>query len=76
MSKSTEVPRSLKNIFDEVQRDYPNGPNPKRTLESWARQGVFLLNTALTVEDGDFNSSRQDRVEKSSDHSCLGKVVR
>jgi len=54
--KSTEVPRSLKNIFDEVRRDYPNGPNPKRTLESWARQGVFLLNTALTVEDGDFNS--------------------
>jgi len=56
VSKSTEVPRSLKNIFDEVRRDYPNGPNPKRTLESWARQGVFLLNTALTVEDGDFNS--------------------
>ena len=54
--KSTEVPRSLKNIFDEVRRDYPNVPNPKRTLESWVRQGVFLLNTALTVEDGDFNS--------------------
>ena len=56
VSESTDVPRSLKNIFDEVRRDYPNGPNPNRTLESWAKQGVFLLNTTLTVEHGCRNS--------------------
>jgi uracil-DNA glycosylase len=55
-SESTEMPPSLKNIFEEVRRDYPRGLMPKPTLESWAKQGVFLLNTTLTVEDGRFNS--------------------
>jgi uracil-DNA glycosylase len=50
VSESTEMPRSLKNIFKEVRRDYPSQLMPDdRTLESWARQGVFLLNTTLTV---------------------------
>jgi len=54
--ESTEMPRSLKNIFEEVSRDYPSLLMPKPTLESWAKQGVFLLNTALTVANGRFNS--------------------
>jgi uracil-DNA glycosylase len=55
--ESTEkVPRSLKNIFEEVRRDYPRGLMPKPTLESWAKQGVFLLNTTLTVKAGHRNS--------------------
>ena len=55
--ESTEkVPRSLKNIFEEVRRDYPHGQEPKPTLESWAKQGVFLLNTTLTVAHGRSNS--------------------
>ncbi len=50
--KSTKiVPRSLKNIFKEVLHDYPRGREPEPTLESWAKQGVFLLNTTLTVEE-------------------------
>ncbi len=53
VSESTEkLPPSLKNIFEEVERDYPRGLMPERTLEAWAKQGVFLLNTTLTVEDG------------------------
>jgi uracil-DNA glycosylase len=52
VSKSTEVPRSLNNIFEEVLRGYTSGLMPERTLEAWAKQGVFLLNTTLTVEDG------------------------
>jgi uracil-DNA glycosylase len=52
VSESTEVPPSLKNIFEEVRRDYPRGVMPKPTLESWAMQGVFLLNTTLTVQEG------------------------
>jgi uracil-DNA glycosylase len=51
-----KVPRSLKNIFKEVLHDYPRGLEPEPTLESWAKQGVFLLNTTLTVEDGRRNS--------------------
>jgi len=54
--ESTLVPPSLKNIFEEVRRAYPRGELPKPTLQSWAKQGVFLLNTALTVKDGCFNS--------------------
>lgn len=50
-------PQSLKNIFKEIQNDmgYPVGsPN----LERWAKQGVFLLNTVLTVVEGQPNSHK------------------
>jgi uracil-DNA glycosylase len=56
VSESTEMPPSLKNIFEEVWHDYPPRLMPKPTLESWAKQGVFLLNTTLTVAHGRFNS--------------------
>lgn len=50
------IPRSLKNIFKEINAEY-GYPIPKSgCLESWANQGVFLLNTVLTVEDGNANS--------------------
>src|ERR1035438_4343596 len=52
VSESTDVPPSLKNIFKEVLHDDPHGSRPELTLESWAKQGVFLLNTTLTVEHG------------------------
>ena len=55
---TTKVPPSLKNIFKEVLHDYPTRLMPKPTLEleSWAKQGVFLLNTTLTVAHGRPNS--------------------
>ena len=56
VSESTDVPPSLKNIFKEVLHDYPHGSRPQLTLESWAKQGVFLLNTTLTVKAGHSNS--------------------
>src|ERR1022692_1935242 len=56
VSESTAMPPSLKNIFREVWHDYPPRLMPKPTLESWAKQGVFLLNTTLTVAHGRFNS--------------------
>jgi uracil-DNA glycosylase len=56
VSESTDVPPSLKNIFKEVLHDYPHGSRPELTLESWAEQGVFLLNTTLTVKAGHSNS--------------------
>lgn len=56
VSESTKMPGSLKNIFKEVRHDYPSQLMPEPTLESWARQGVFLLNTTLTVAHGQINS--------------------
>jgi uracil-DNA glycosylase len=56
VSESTDMPPSLKNIFEEVWHDYPPRLMPKPTLESWAKQGAFLLNTTLTVAHGRFNS--------------------
>lgn len=46
------LPPSLRNIFLEVQRDLGISPPANGSLVRWARQGVLLLNTCLTVEDG------------------------
>ena len=53
-----KVPPSLRNIFKELQRDLGlPPPTPGRTsLLPWAQQGVLLLNTSLTVEDGQAGS--------------------
>ena len=48
-------PPSLRNIFKELQRDLgtapPPFPQPGGSLVKWARNGVLLLNTCLTVEE-------------------------
>ena len=50
------LPPSLQNIFKEMQRDlgvaFPPFPNPGGSLVKWAKNGVLLLNTCLTVEEG------------------------
>ena len=50
------IPRSLKNIFKEINAEYGYPIPESGCLEKWAKQGVFLLNTVLTVEDGNANS--------------------
>lgn len=45
-------PPSLRNIFKELQRDLGHAPPACGSLLTWARRGVLLLNTSLTVEDG------------------------
>ena len=48
---SVKPPPSLVNIFKELQSDIGKIINPGNgNLEHWAEQGVFLLNTTLTVE--------------------------
>ena len=49
-------PRSLNNIFKEINAEYDYPIPESGCLESWANQGVFLLNTVLTVEEGNANS--------------------
>ena len=53
-------PPSLRNILTEIELEYPDDPSQlvlkpnadHSDLSRWVRQGVLLLNTALTVEDG------------------------
>lgn len=50
--EGVKVPPSLVNIHKELERDC-GLPRPTHgNLEHWARQGVLLLNNALTVEEG------------------------
>jgi uracil-DNA glycosylase len=46
------LPPSLRNIFKELQRDLGLAVPEHGSLAHWAAQGVLLLNTTLTVEDG------------------------
>ncbi len=45
-------PPSLRNIFKELNANFGHPIPAHGCLESWARQGVLLLNTVLTVERG------------------------
>ena len=60
-------PPSLKNIFKELGTDlgkpYPSSGN----LESWAKQGVLLLNATLTVRKGIAGSHKKKGWEKFTD---------
>lgn len=55
------IPPSLRNIFKERLRDlgdpFPLSPVPGGSLMGWAHNGVLLLNTCLTVEEGRPNSN-------------------
>lgn len=46
------IPPSLKNIYREIENDLGVTPPAHGCLESWARQGVLLLNSVLTVQQG------------------------
>lgn len=46
------IPPSLANIYKEIASDLGIVPPRHGNLEHWARQGVLLLNNALTVEEG------------------------
>jgi len=54
-----KIPPSLRNIFKEMARDTGQQPETFSTdLSRWAHQGVLLLNTVLTVEEGKAASHR------------------
>ncbi|MDK2910064.1 MAG: uracil-DNA glycosylase [Bacteroidales bacterium] len=47
-----KIPPSLRNIFKELENDLGISPPSHGCLEAWEAQGVLLLNTVLTVEEG------------------------
>jgi uracil-DNA glycosylase len=50
VADGAKPPPSLRNVFKELQRDLGRQPPMSGSLVRWARQGVLLLNTCLTVE--------------------------
>jgi uracil-DNA glycosylase len=53
------LPASLRNIYKELKSDIPGFRVPNNGyLASWARQGVLMLNTVLTVRAGAIGSHR------------------
>lgn len=53
-----KVPPSLVNIYKELESDLGYTPVTHGYLESWAKQGVLMLNTVLTVRQGEPNSHK------------------
>lgn len=51
-----KIPPSLRNIYKELSRDLGMNIPLSGNLESWAKQGVLLLNASLSVREGEANS--------------------
>ena len=56
VAKGIELPPSLKNIFKEINQEFNCKLGKHGDLSCWAKQGVLLLNTCLTVRQGVANS--------------------
>lgn len=52
------LPPSLRNIYKELEDDLGIKPKQSGCLDAWAEQGVFLLNSVLSVECGRANSHK------------------
>ena len=65
--RGIKVPPSLRNIFKEVHSDVGKRVPGHGDLTSWASQGVFLLNTVLTVRKGAAFSHRKQGWENFTD---------
>lgn len=61
------IPKSLKNIYKELETDLDITPPNHGCLIPWADQGVFLLNSVLTVEAHKAGSHRSFGWEKFTD---------
>ena len=51
VNEGVKIPPSLVNIYKELESDLGIPPAPHGCLRAWAKQGVLLLNTALTVRE-------------------------
>lgn len=67
VNKGIPIPRSLQNIYKELNNEYGYYIPNHGDLSSWAEQGVLLLNTTLTVQANQPNSHRGHGWEKYTD---------
>lgn len=58
VKEGVKIPPSLKNIYKELEADLEIPIADTGSLISWAKQGVLLLNTSLTVEEKKPNSHK------------------
>jgi uracil-DNA glycosylase len=75
VAPGVKIPPSLRNIFKELQRDLGQAVPAHGSLEAWAKRGVLLLNTSLTVEDGQPASHAKRGWEQLTD-ALLAEVAR
>ena len=64
---NTPIPPSLRNIFQELFTDVAIQREQNADLTGWARQGVLLLNTTLTVREGEPGSHKNRGWEHITD---------
>jgi uracil-DNA glycosylase len=70
------IPRSLSNIYAELESDLGIPPAPHGDLSAWSDQGVMLLNRVLTVAPGDAGSHRGWGWEKVTELAIRSLVER
>ncbi|WP_347346649.1 uracil-DNA glycosylase [Microbacterium sp.] len=70
------LPRSLANIYQELESDLGIPPAPHGDLSAWSDQGVMLLNRVLTVRPGAPASHRGWGWEKVTEHAIRTLVAR
>lgn len=63
----TPLPPSLRNIYTELHNDLGITLPKDGYLEKWAKEGVLMLNTVLTVRKGQANSHKDKGWEKFTD---------
>ncbi|MEO5706805.1 MAG: uracil-DNA glycosylase [Alteraurantiacibacter sp.] len=69
-------PPSLVNVLKELKADLGLDPPGHGNLEGWARQGVLLLNNALTVTAGQAGSHQQQGWEAITDTAVAAVAAR
>lgn len=67
VSRGIKLPPSLRNIYQELANDLGINPVSHGDLTSWAKQGVLLLNTVLTVREGKPNTHKNRGWENLTD---------
>lgn len=70
------IPRSLQNIYAELQTDLGVPPAATGDLTSWFDQGVLLLNRVLTVQPGHSGSHRGKGWERVTERAIQALVER
>jgi uracil-DNA glycosylase len=74
--QGVRVPPSLANIYKELASDLGLSAPSHGNLENWARQGVLLLNNALTVEEGRAGSHQKLGWEAITDAAVAAVAAR
>jgi uracil-DNA glycosylase len=62
-----KIPPSLRNIYKELNNDLGVSAPTDGYLKNWAKQGILLLNTVLTVREGEPNSHKNKGWERFTD---------